>query len=103
MLVYVTAGPNGTAFRCRFFSRTNVERLCAACAMFGCLILPFDTTGVMAPPVLAPAGGNGVVAPELFCDASTEASLRWLSEIICLTFLLRRCEGFQFGLGMRSR
>lgn len=102
MSVYLTGGPDGIAFRCKLFSRTRVERLCAAWAIFGCFALPFSIVGVMAPPVFASALVNGVVAPELFCDARTEASLRWLSEMICLTVLLRLC-GFQFSLGMWSR
>lgn len=51
----------------------------------------------MEPSDVAPVAGIGVEAPELFCVASTEASLRWVSEMICLVFLFRRCEGFQSG------
>lgn len=41
---------------------------------------------------------KGVVAPELACVASWEASFRVVSDMIALTFLLRRWEGFQCGL-----
>lgn len=100
MLVYVTAGgpipppkPFVAAF-CKFLSRTNVLRLCVACAMFtGREGVP-EYEGVAAPSVVAPVARAGVDAPELFCVARTEASLRCDSEIICFVFLFLRPLGF---------
>jgi hypothetical protein len=74
MFVYVTAGPVDIVARCRFFSRTRVDKLCAACAILAGRDVALDRAGVMAPSVVAPVGGKGVVAPELFCVARTEAS-----------------------------
>lgn len=54
---------------------------------------PVATTGVWVPSVVLVA--KGVVAPELTWVAIEEASLREDSERSCLTFLLRRWEGFQ--------
>jgi hypothetical protein len=83
---------------CRFRSRTSVLRLCVACAMFTGLEPAEEYTGVAAPSEFAPVAGRGVDAPELFCVASTEASFRCDSEMICLVFLFRRVLGFQLGL-----
>jgi hypothetical protein len=88
MLVYVAAGPLVKA-ALLFLSKTRVERLCAACAMFGCKLVPL--VGVAAPPVaITECGIIGVELPLLFCVAMTDASLRDASAMICLTFLLRR-------------
>lgn len=109
MFVYVTAGPanpnppapapvNPLTARWRFRSSTIALRDCVAAEMFKGLEGPDEYAGVAAPSEVAPVAGRGVEAPELFCVASTEASLRWDSEMICLVFLLRRVEGFQLGL-----
>lgn len=108
MFVYVTAGPiaGGPAVKkapaalslIRLRSRTKVLRLCVACAMFKGLEAADEWTGVAAPSVVAPVAGKGVDAPELFCVASTEASFRCDSEMICFVFLFRRPLGFQLGL-----
>ncbi len=74
-------------------------RLWVACAMLtGLEGAGEEWTGVAAPSVFAPVAGRGVDAPELFCVASTDASLRCASEMSCLVFLLRRLPGFQLGL-----
>lgn len=122
MFVYVTAGPipfaiplPSCARERKFFSSTRVERLWAAWAMLGGRgaapapagndmgvrsPFPLSVAGVagVAAAVVLDAAANGVEAPELFWLASTEASLREDSESICFTFLLRRAEGFQWGL-----
>ena len=95
MFVYVATGPADIA-ACMFLSKTNVERFCAACAMFGC-VEPELGSGVPASVIMADVMGWGVELPLLFCVARTEASFREASEIICLIFLLRRRDGFQFG------
>lgn len=59
---------------------------------------PWLPAGVTLPVIASDAGTTGVEMPLLFCVASTEASLREASPIICFKFLLRRCGGFQFGL-----
>lgn len=97
MLVYVTAGPPDAPDERRFFSRTNVERFCAACAMLRLPSAPL--TGVAKPPVaIEEYAGRGVDVPLLFWVAMTDASLREASAMICLTFLFRRCGGFQWGV-----
>lgn len=55
--------------------------------------VPVATTGVWLPSVVLTA--KGVVAPELTWVAIEEASLRDDSDSNCLTFLLRRWDGFQ--------
>lgn len=95
IFVYVTAGPDGNIARA-FFSSTSIDRFCAACAMFA--DRRSSSAGVCAPSVLDVAGGNGVVAPEFTCVAIDDASFLEDSDRSCLTFLLRRCEGRQFGL-----
>ena len=91
MLVYVTAGIDGS-MALAFFSKTSVDRFCAAWAMF---VRAELSKGVWLPSVL---GCKGVDAPEFACVAITDASFLVFSEISCLTFLLRRCDGLQFGL-----
>lgn len=67
--------------------------------MFPSPASPAPSAGVCVPSVPVPRGGTGVVAPELACVARTEAaSFLVFSEMICLTFLLRRWEGRQLGL-----
>lgn len=70
MLVYVTAGPiaAGAPFAAfwRFLSRTNVDRLCVACAMFNGFPMPDPCKGVAAPSGVSVEAGKGVDAPELF-------------------------------------
>jgi len=84
----VTDGP--IAYARAFFSKTNVDKFCDACARFGALF-PAPSAGVCDPSVAAAeAPVKGVVAPELACVARTEASLREFSDMICFRFLLRR-------------
>jgi len=77
MFVYVTAGPSAPIpfDVCKFFSRTNVDRLWLACAIFGGLELAPVVVGVIAPSEAEPPG-RGVDAPVLVCVARTEASFR---------------------------
>lgn len=84
-----------------------VDKFRAACAIFEWVVVPLAGTGVTAPvPILEP-WGSGVDDPLLFCVGMTETSFREASEIICLIFLFRRCDGFQWGLrkgrGLRVR
>lgn len=59
---------------------------------------PFVRAGVTPPVGTEEPGCRGVEVPLLFWVASTDASLREASAMICLMFLLRRCDGFQRGL-----
>ena len=78
--------------------------------MLDCVAVPpFVGNGVATPVSMADVVGLGVLEPLLFWVARTEASLREASATICFMFLLRRWEGFQWGLrkglgfGARSR
>lgn len=97
MFVYVATGPEDME-ACKFLSNTNVDKFCAAWAMFGCERVPFVGSGVAAPVPIAEPSGIGVELPLLFCVARTEASFLDASPMICLMFLLRRADGFQLGL-----
>src|ERR1700712_5407137 len=58
-----------------------------------------EEAGVCAPAEAASdCASAGVDAPLLFCVDIMDASLRDASEMICLTFLLRRWGGFHDGL-----
>lgn len=97
------ADPIAAITACWLRSSTNLSRRWA--------MLPAvkTTGGVWAPLVpFSDGGAIGVEEPELFCVARREAaSRREASEMICLTFLLRRWGGFHCwlrnGLGTLNR